>query len=278
MAKRRYYGRNFISRTNSIVIINGVVVSGGMNSVMASDNVISRKVDSSKPFRRVSNRSSIDVEYTEVDSADDIEIEVQAPDNMIDYIKVVTTFKNLDICLMPGINFSWTNSCPRVIVKGHLVTSFSNTGSGSLYIKGTPAFDTPPSFGLECGGSGNIDAAKYKVKVDSASVSLTGSGEFVAGQIEGNFIDVSVCGSGDLSLERIKCKSLSASVNGSGDLELSGKADTVRLAVAGSGDIAASGLKAKEGSARVAGSGDIHCCVKSLSEHCHGSGDVYNIT
>lgn len=267
-----------INACGNLIVINGVVVSGGGECIEASDKMISRKLESIGSFDSILNMTTFNVEYTEVETEAETEVEVIAPDNIMDIVVVEVEDNCLSVYIKQGKNFSCGyDNTPRVVIKGHLVKDFTNRGSGDMVLKGTPAFDTPTSFSLDSRGSGRIDAHEYNANFRFGHVTIEGSGEILVGTLKGDSIDASISGSGDISLDKVECKSFSVSISGSGNVDVSGTASRVDFSIFGSGDISARRLKAEKGKASISGSGNIWCCVKSMSEHCHGSGDVYNI-
>lgn len=86
---------------------------------------------------------------------------------------------------------------------------------------------------------------------------------------------VSVIGSGDVRATNIQATTFRAAVTGSGDLVASGSADELVVELDGSGDAQVSGLAARSARVRVAGSGDVHVSAsEALDVQITGSGDV----
>lgn len=107
------------------------------------------------------------------------------------------------------------------------------------------------------------------------SIAIAGSGDVVAGSLEGTSLAVAVSGSGDVRLEKIQVETLKAVISGSGDIRAGGSAAEVETKISGSGDINVGKLDAKRVAVSIAGSGDVEVrASETLSVKIAGSGDV----
>ena len=122
---------------------------------------------------------------------------------------------------------------------------------------------------------GKIEIYITMVEVDGLSVS--GSGDIFAEEIESKILDLSVSGSGDIVIEELVAKRISSSISGSGDITIKdgGVADDLSVSISGSGDVKAIGFEALDVVVRISGSGN--CSVTSngsIKARIAGSGNV----
>jgi len=109
-------------------------------------------------------------------------------------------------------------------------------------------------------------------------LSLSGSGDIFAEEIETRILDLAVSGSGDILIEELDAERVKAAISGSGDItiEEGGEADDFSVTISGSGDVKARGFEAKDVVVRLAGSGN--CTVtanNSIKARVAGAGNVY---
>ena len=133
----------------------------------------------------------------------------------------------------------------------------------------------PNNFLFRNYNTGRIDVYIIVPEIDGLSVS--GSGDIIAGKVESKNIDFAVSGSGNIRINNLKSERISASISGSGGINIDdGDADELKASISGSGDVKASGLEVDEISARIAGSGN--CSVKSngsIDARIAGSGNIF---
>lgn len=109
-------------------------------------------------------------------------------------------------------------------------------------------------------------------------LSISGSGDILAEEIETRILDLAVSGSGDILIEELNAERVKAAISGSGDItiEEGGEADDFSVTISGSGDVKARGFEAKDVVVRLAGSGN--CTVtanNSIKARVAGAGNVY---
>jgi hypothetical protein len=122
---------------------------------------------------------------------------------------------------------------------------------------------------------GKIEIYITVPEIDGLSVS--GSGNIQAEEIDSRIIDLAVSGSGDITIEELKAKRVKASVSGSGNIKIEdgGVADEFVVSISGSGNVRAEGFEADEVSIHTSGSGN--CSVTSngsIKARVSGSGNV----
>ena len=108
------------------------------------------------------------------------------------------------------------------------------------------------------------------------AVTLAGSGNIVAGQIQAGAFRISLLGSGNISTDALTATNLDILLSGSGNVRLGTvSASQVNANIAGSGDIQVDTLTADKVSSKTAGSGNISLggTVTEQSAEILGSGD-----
>ncbi len=108
------------------------------------------------------------------------------------------------------------------------------------------------------------------------AVTLAGSGNIFAGQIQAGAFGISLLGSGNISADALAATNLAIQLGGSGNIRLGTvSASQVTADIAGSGDIQVDSLTADRVSSKTAGSGNITLGgkVSEQSAEILGSGD-----
>lgn len=108
------------------------------------------------------------------------------------------------------------------------------------------------------------------------SISPTRNIVYQVGAIE--FDGVSIAGSANVVAPNVDCDTFSVSVAGSGTFDVDGACDALDVDIAGSGDVDAEGLLVSRAEVSIAGSGDvIVAATDELRVSIAGSGDVVYI-
>jgi hypothetical protein len=119
---------------------------------------------------------------------------------------------------------------------------------------------------------------KLNITVDAInieSLSVSGSGDILADQLNSPKLKTSIAGSGDVNIKSLTSDSVKVSIAGSGDLSLGGTANELEGSIAGSGTVKADRLKAKSVVLKIAGSGDATIwATDTMRLSIAGSGDV----
>lgn len=123
--------------------------------------------------------------------------------------------------------------------------------------------------------AGKIDIYITVPEVDGLSIS--GSGDIIADQLEARILDLAVSGSGNLEIGELDSKKLKAAISGSGNIKLErgGVPDELTVAISGSGDFDALGFEANKVDVKTSGSGN--CSITSngaIKARIAGSGSV----
>jgi hypothetical protein len=124
--------------------------------------------------------------------------------------------------------------------------------------------------------SGSGDAVAGRLEADDFKVTISGSADVVVGEFDVDWLTVSVSGSGELLVKEINARKLSTSISGSGEVAASGVAENQVISITGSGDYIAPKLQSASVTANVIGSGSVDVWVtEELDAAVTGSGDVY---
>lgn len=126
----------------------------------------------------------------------------------------------------------------------------------------------------------NINAGKIEIfitvpEIDGLSVS--GSGDILAEDINSRIIDLAVSGSGDIVIDDLAAERVSAAISGSGDIMINGGgvANELSVTISGSGNVNAKGFEADKVKVWISGSGDCQVSTNgSINARIAGSGNV----
>ncbi len=119
---------------------------------------------------------------------------------------------------------------------------------------------------------------KLNITIDAInieSLSVSGSGDIVADELNSPKLRTSIAGSGEVNIKSLTSDSVKVSIAGSGDLNLGGTTNELEGSIAGSGSIKADRLKAKNVVVKVAGAGEATIwATDTMKLSIAGSGDV----
>lgn len=118
----------------------------------------------------------------------------------------------------------------------------------------------------------------YITAPDIDGLSVSGSGNIEADELNTKKLDLAVSGSGNIEIGDLSADRVSGSISGSGEINIDdgGVADEMTVSISGSGNMKASGFEVKDVTAHISGSGN--CSVKSngsVKARIAGSGSVY---
>lgn len=218
--------------------------------ITPSKNYVTKKVNVGS-FNAISTSSSVDVIYTQSSGGQDVEI--YAPDNLVDYIDVRVEGGVLKVGFKsPRNNFSINGKHKKEVrVSAPAVNSLKASSSGDIIIKN----------GLKTSG---------KVTVKASS-----SGDVTGSTISCDDFAATANSSGDVILEKVSCTNFSADASSSGDVILAGICENASYRASSSGDVKAKGMKAVNVTASASSSGDVECYVTgSLTAKASSSGEV----
>jgi predicted small secreted protein len=110
---------------------------------------------------------------------------------------------------------------------------------------------------------------------DLAGVSVSGSGNVEAENIDTGRLTTTISGSGNLSIDTLNADAVTANISGSGEITLAGVATTQDITISGSGNYRAGDLQSSSAEVNVNGSGTATVWAsESLSANISGSGTV----
>ena len=113
-----------------------------------------------------------------------------------------------------------------------------------------------------------ITSPEYK------KLSVTGSGDILAGVLNGERMKAEVTGSGNIFLE-VDAPTIDTEITGSGNISLKGRARDLRAEINGSGELYAFNLLTENTKVDIAGSGDAEVFAsKTLDIDIAGSGNI----
>ena len=231
-----------------------ISVSGeSKEGIVPSKNYITQKVKVDN-FDGISTSTSIDVNYTQTTGNTDVEI--YAPDNLMEYVKVQVDGGILKIGFQSdekgkGISIRGQHNT-KVNISAPAIHALHTSSSGDIVLVN----------GLKTNGL---------VTVESSS----------AGEIEGNGIScedlvIEASSAGDIELKNVACSTLRVEASSAGDVSLSGVCRSAKLEASSAGEIDADNLKADAVVAEASSSGDVSCyAVESLEASASSAGKVY---
>ena len=255
-----------------------MVLSMFTSCVITQDRIVPSANYETKPikverFDGIATSTSIDVIYNQTSGSQHVEI--YAPDNLMEYIKVQVEdgILRVGIC-SEGNKGIMINGKHQTIVRvlAPEVHSFQASSSGNILLKN----------GLQTTG---------KVSMKSSS-----SGDIEGGNVVCDELEAHASSSGDVTLQKLDCRSLYADANSSGDVEIKwltanevqadasssgdviiaeGTCEHAEFDASSSGDVVAKGLKATHVTASASSAGDISCYpIESLKSKVSSSGNI----
>ncbi|MCY1722659.1 DUF2807 domain-containing protein [Prolixibacteraceae bacterium Z1-6] len=110
------------------------------------------------------------------------------------------------------------------------------------------------------------------------ALSVSGSGDIIAEDLEARILDLSLSGSGNIKIDDLDSKKVSGSISGSGNMDIGqgGVAEELSVSISGSGNFNAKDFEADQVTVRTSGSGS--CSVTSngsIKARIAGSGNIY---
>ena len=222
------------------------------NAVIPSKNYVTQKVKVEK-FDGISTSTSIDVIYTQTTGHTDVEI--YAPDNLMEYVKVEVDGGVLKIGFESkekgrGLNITGKHET-EVRISAPAVHSLRASSSGDIILKN----------GLQTTG---------KVNIESSS-----SGDIKGVNIVCDTLMLEASSAGDVSIKALKAEAVHAEASSSGDVSLEGVCRSAKFEASSAGDIEADELKADEVVAKASSAGDITCyALESLDVSTSSAGNV----
>lgn len=242
-------------------------------SIRPSKNYVTKKVQVNQ-FDGISTSTSIDVAYTQTTGNQDIE--VYAPDNLMDYVQVKVEEGILKVRFHDpenphrGINIQGKHQT-EVRVSAPAVHAFRASSSGDVILKN--GLQTTGLVTMKSSSSGDIEGGD--VVCDELLTMASSSGDVALGKVECQALEAQASSSGDVEIKHLHADKVDAQASSSGDVILAGECRIAHFSASSSGDVEAKHLQADEVVAKASSSGDVYChAVESLKASTSSSGSV----
>lgn len=242
-------------------------------SIKPSKNYVTKRVQVDK-FDGIAAATSIDVAYTQ--TASEQSVEIYAPDNLVDYVKVAVEDGMLKVKFYnpenptSGVSITGRHET-EVRVSAPSVHAFRASSSGDIILKN--GLQTTGLVSMKSSSSGDIEGGD--VVCDELLAMASSSGDVSLNKVECTALEAKASSSGDIGIEYLRAEKVDAEASSSGDVILAGECRTAQLSASSSGDVEAKGLKANEVVARASSAGDVTCYVmESLTASTSSSGNV----
>ncbi len=123
--------------------------------------------------------------------------------------------------------------------------------------------------------AGSGDGYAEEIESDDFNIKISGSALLEIEKLSCNDLDIAIAGSGDVKLNELEADTLNTAIAGSGNVEASGRVVSQKISISGSGDHNARDLRSQEADVTVRGSGDVEVwAVAELDATVMGSGDI----
>ena len=248
------------------------VSSDSKDAIVPSKNYITQKVKVDH-FEGISTSSSIDVKYTQTTGSTDVE--VYAPDNLMEYVKLEVEGGMLKI-------FFYSEETGKSInIKGKHDTEVRITAPAVHALQASSSGDILLMNGLQCeeevslsaSSSGDIKGGNILCKALETEASSSGDIELESVQCTSLMTEAS--SAGDISINDVKAETVNVQASSSGDVSLAGVCRSAKFESSSAGDIEADGLKAEHVIAKASSAGDITChATESLEVSISSAGNV----
>ena len=263
--------KNIISSMLVCMALGSCISVNAQKAIVPSQNYITQKVKA-KAFDGILAATSIDVVYTQADHTD---IEVSAPDNLMEYVKVENDGKMLKIY------FDTKRMGNRVNIRGKHNTKVSISAPAVHALHTSSSGDILLTNGLKADGKVSIQSSSAGdikgggISCGELVVEASSAGDIELKNVACNTLKVEASSAGDVEIEAIEAEKVVAEASSSGDVSLDGSCRSANLESSSAGDVEADGLKAKEVVAKASSGGDVSCyAVESLEATTSSGGNV----
>jgi len=248
------------------------VSSDSKDAIVPSKNYITQKVKV-EHFEGISTSSSIDVKYTQTNGSTDVE--VYAPDNLMEYVKLEVEGGMLKIY------FYSEETGKSINVKGKHDTEVRISAPAVHALRASSAGDILLMNGLQCeeevsleaSSAGDIKGGNILCKALETEASSSGDIELEA--VECTSLVTEASSAGDISINHVKAETVSVEASSSGDVSMAGVCRSAKFESSSAGDIEADELKAEHVIAKASSSGDVTChATESLEVSISSAGNV----
>lgn len=269
-------------KTNSILATSLAMVlcsctisvsSEAKEGIKPSKNYITQKVKVDN-FEGISTSTSIDVIYTQ--TTGDTSVEIYAPDNLMEYVKVETEGNMLKIGFQSkekgkGLNIMGKHET-KVYISAPAVHTLLASSSGDIVLKN--GLQHPGKVMIKTSSSGDIEGES--VACETLDIEASSAGDIELEKVECIFLVADASSSVDISIKELKAETVDAEASSSGDVSLSGVCRSAKFEASSAGDIEADDLKAEKVEAEASSAGDVKChATESLEASISSAGNVH---
>lgn len=248
------------------------VSSDSKDAIVPSKNYITQKVKVDN-FDGISTSSSIDVKYTQTTGSTDVE--VYAPDNLMEYVKLEVEGGMLKIFFYSeetgkGINIKGKHDT-EVRISAPAVRALRASSSGDIFLMN--GLQCEEEVSLSASSSGDIKGGNILCK--ALETEASSSGDIELENVECTSLITEASSAGDISINDVKAETVNVQASSSGDVSLAGVCRSAKFESSSAGDIEADGLKAEHVIAKASSTGDITChATESLEVSISSAGNV----
>ena len=248
------------------------VSTNAKEGIVPSKNYITQKVKVDN-FKGIQASTSIDVVYTQTTGETDVEI--YAPDNLMEYVKVEANGDILEISFESkeegkGLSINGKHQT-KVYVSAPVVHTLLATSSGDIFLKNGLQYEGKVR--IEAYSSGDIEGSNIVCEVLNAG--SASSGDIELDKVECTSLMAEASSAGDISIKNLKAETVSAETSSSGDVSLKGVCHSATFEASSAGGIEADDLKAENVVAKANSAGDVTCYAsKSLDVSISSAGKV----
>lgn len=248
------------------------VSSDSKDAIVPSKNYITQKVKVDN-FDGISTSSSIDVKYTQTTGSTDVE--VYAPDNLMEYVKLEVKGGMLKIFFYSeetgkGINIKGKHNT-EVRIAAPAVHALRASSSGDIFLMN--GLQCEEEVSLSASSSGDIKGGNILCK--ALETEASSSGDIELESVECTSLMTEASSAGDISINDVKAETVNVQASSSGDVSLAGVCRSAKFESSSAGDIEADELKAEHVIAKASSAGDITChATESLEVSISSAGNV----
>ena len=248
------------------------VSSDSKDAIVPSKNYITQKVKVDN-FEGISTSSSIDVKYTQTNGSTDVE--VYAPDNLMEYVKLEVEGGMLKIY------FYSEETGKSINVKGKHDTEVRISAPAVHALRASSAGDILLMNGLQCEEEVSLEASSAgdikggSILCQALETEASSSGDIELEAVECTSLVTEASSAGDISINHVKAETVSVEASSSGDVSMAGVCRSAKFESSSAGDIEADELKAEHVIAKASSSGDVSChATESLEVSISSAGNV----
>ena len=248
------------------------VSSDSKDAIVPSKNYITQKVKVNN-FDGISTSSSIDVKYTQTTGSTDVE--VYAPDNLMEYVKLEVEGGMLKIFFYSeetgkSINIKGKHDT-EVRIAAPAVHALQASSSGDILLMN--GLQCEEEVSLSASSSGDIKGGNILCK--ALVTEASSSGDIELENVECTSLMTEASSAGDISINDVKAETVNVQASSSGDVSMAGVCRSAKFESSSAGDIEADGLKAEHVIAKASSAGDITChATESLEVSISSAGNV----